>query len=120
MKFKLEDSPSILNTLRHYYTMTGMEKKTGKPIEDWLYKAHELFRCIEKGQVGAWHLDTIEEYFGVPAYSYLLDRQKYYMNETSIKRCKSDLRTYLKSPFKRNGEVKFHIEQFRTMISVMV
>lgn len=59
-EFKLENYPSIKLCLIHYYKESGMEKKTGKPIEDWLYKAKELFSYVGDGHISSWHLDTID------------------------------------------------------------
>lgn len=50
-EFKLENYPSIKLCLIHYYKKSGMEKKTGKPIEDWLYKAKELFSYVGDGHI---------------------------------------------------------------------
>ena len=41
--FDLKDYPSILYCLKYYYHKSGKDKETGRPIEDWLYKAKELF-----------------------------------------------------------------------------
>lgn len=120
-EFRIEDYPSILNCLKHYYVSTGKEKTFGKPFEDFLYKANELFECVGDGHIGFWHLDTIEEYFGVPAYDYLLSRQGAYMHEDCKQlQTKDELRQYLHSFYLRNGAIKFHVEEFRKMVSVML
>lgn len=118
--FKIEKNPTILYCLKHYYKKSGKDKETGKPIEDWLYKANELFRYQEDGHISAWHLDTIEDYFGVPAYNYLLDHQECYMDGCPIQRDKAAMRRYLRNSFHRNdGEVKFHVYDFRRMVGCM-
>lgn len=41
--FDLKDYSSILYSLKYYYHKSGKDKETRRPIEDWLYKAKELF-----------------------------------------------------------------------------
>lgn len=119
MNFKLEDAPAIINTLKYYYQEKNMEKKTGRTFEEQLYKATELFRYADKGQVYASSLESLEEYFGVPAFSYLIDRQEYYMAECIMQKTLSQLKSYLKHPFLKNGRVKFSIYKFREMVGNM-
>ena len=120
-EFILENVPSIMQCLVHYYKVSGMEKKTGKLFEDRLYKAEELFSYQEDGHICNWHLDTIEEYFGVPVYDYLLPRQDCYLNYGCVsQKSKESMRSYLKTPYLRNRAIKFHIDDFRRMIGVMV
>lgn len=120
-EFILENFPSIKQCLVHYYKTSGMEEKTGRPVEDWLYKAKELFSYQEDGHISNWHLDTIEEYFGVPVYDYLLPRQDCYLYDDCVsQKSKGSMRSYLKTSHLRNGAIKFHIDDFRRMIGVMV
>ena len=106
---------------KNYYHKSGKDKETGRPIEeDWLYKAKELFGYQEDGHIYHWHLDTIEDYFGVPAYNYLLSHQECYMDDDCpIQRTKAQMRNYLHTFHLKNGRVKFHVYDFRRMISVM-
>lgn len=118
--FDLKDYPSILYCLIYFYHKSGKDKENGRPIEDWLYKANELFRYQEDGHICHWHLDTIEDYFGVPAYDYLLSHQERYMDDDCpIQRTKAQMRNYLHTFHLKNGRVKFHVHNFRRMISVM-
>jgi len=118
--FKLQDYPLILECLKYYYHKSGKDKETGRPIQDWLYKTKELFGYQDDGHISHWHLDTIEEYFGVPAYEYLLAHQECYMNdECSIQRTKAQMRNYLHTFHLKNGRVKFHVNDFRRMIGAI-
>ena len=116
----MKDYSSILYSLKYYYHKSGKDKETGRPIEDWLYKAKELFGYQEDGHICHWHLDTIEDYFGVPAYNYLLSHQECYMDDDCpIQRTKAQMRNYLHTFHLKNGKVKFHVYDFRRMISAM-
>ena len=118
--FDLKDYSSILYSLKYYYYKSGKDKETGRQIEDWLYKAKELFGYQEDGHICHWHLDTIEDYFGVPAYDYLLSHQECYMDDDCpIQRTKAQMRNYLHTFHLKNGRVKFHVYDFRRMISAM-
>ena len=116
MDFKLEDAHAILNTLKCYYMEKSMEKRTGRTFEEQLYKAHEIFKYSDKGQVYASSLETLEEYFGVPALDILLKRQEYYMEGCVKQKNRSQLKSYLKHPFLKNGTAKFSIYKFREMV----
>ena len=119
MDFQLKSTSSIVNTLKRYYVESDLEKKTGHPFEDQMYKAEELFAYKDKGQVCSWQLVALEDYFGVPVYDYLLLHQDYYMEGCKRQYSKSRMRQYLKTPFLRNKMIKFHISSFRMMVAAM-
>lgn len=119
MNFSVTTDTSILNTLRFYYAKSGKESVTGQPFERWMYKAEEVFRKSDKGQVSDWHFEVLEDYFGVPALNYLLPRQEYYMENCPVQKTEDDLKQYLRNPFLRNKQVKMSIYDLRAMVSVM-
>ncbi|MBQ9164665.1 MAG: hypothetical protein IJ163_07795 [Bacteroidaceae bacterium] len=112
-------NPNVLNNLRYYYEKAGLEKKTGRQFEEMTYKAEEVFARSGAGQVCDWHLDVLEEYFGIPVYEYLLEHQQYYMEGCKYQPTKSALKKYLKTPFFRNRTPKIDIDTLLSMVSAM-
>ncbi len=119
MNYSVATDTSILNTLRFYYAKSGKESVTGQPFERWMYKAEEVFRKYDKGQVSNWHFETLEEYFGVPALSHLFSLQEYYMPNCPVQKSEADLKKYLRTPFINNKQIKMSIYDLRTMVAVM-
>ncbi|MCQ2275210.1 MAG: hypothetical protein MJZ86_10495 [Bacteroidales bacterium] len=120
MDFILTEEDTIIYTIDYYCKKSGIELDNQRRFEDKYYKAIELFRYKDHGQICAFHLDAMREYYGVPAWEYLFKHQ-FYLTEEKHFDTMGKLKNYLsnKHPLTRSREPKFNVWEFRRMIGNM-
>lgn len=118
--FILTEKDSIIHTIDYYCNVNGIELDNQRRFEDKYYKAIELFKYEDRGQICAFHLDAMRDYYGVPAWEYLFEKQSYLTEEKRFNTM-GKLKNYLSNdhPLTRSKKPKFHVLEFRQMIRNM-